>query len=114
MKEGTVPVSPDSSCAVRCAVITLSCVIVIGGARSGGGETPMNVRVFKNISHENQVIIRLSSELDLFYRSVTMNAAAPEGTPPRRISDIFKKTPYPAVPQRGPEAGVHRIEKRYS
>ena len=39
----------------------------------------------------------------------TMIAAAPEGSPPRRISNKqFKKT-LPAVPRRGPEAGFHRI-----
>ena len=38
-----------------------------------------------------------------------MIAAAPEGSPPRRISNKqFKKT-LPAVPRRGPEAGFHRI-----
>ncbi len=40
-----------------------------------------------------------------------MNAAAPEGTPPRRINDgNLLKPPCPAVPQRGPEAGgYHNI-----
>ena len=38
-----------------------------------------------------------------------MVAAAPEGSPPRRISNKqFKKT-LPAVPRRGPEAGFHRV-----
>ena len=38
-----------------------------------------------------------------------MNAAAPEGTPPRRIGDErFKKNSLPAVPRRVPYAGVHR------
>jgi hypothetical protein len=38
-----------------------------------------------------------------------MIAAAPEGSPPRRISNKqFKKT-LPAVPRRGPEAGFHPI-----
>ena len=37
-------------------------------------------------------------------------AAAPDGAPPRRIDDQkIKKTPCPAVPRRGPEAGVLRI-----
>ena len=35
-----------------------------------------------------------------------MNAAAPEGTPPRRIRNLpLRKLPCPAVPRRGPEAG---------
>ena len=38
-----------------------------------------------------------------------MIAAAPEGLPPRRISNKqFQKT-LPAVPRRGPEAGFHRV-----
>jgi len=39
-----------------------------------------------------------------------INPAAPEGTPPRRINDgNVLKSPCPAVPRRGPEAGNHRI-----
>jgi len=36
-----------------------------------------------------------------------INAAAPDGAPPRWISNlkILKKPPCPAVPRRGPEAG---------
>jgi hypothetical protein len=46
-----------------------------------------------------------------FYPSVTMNAAAPDRTPPRRIGDKkFKKNSLPAVPRRDPEAEVLRIE----
>jgi hypothetical protein len=38
-----------------------------------------------------------------------INAAAPEGTPPRRINDgNLLKLPCPAVPRRGPEAGDPR------
>jgi hypothetical protein len=38
-----------------------------------------------------------------------MNAAAPDGTPPRRINFLRKKTVIcPAVPRRGPEAGSPR------
>ncbi len=38
-----------------------------------------------------------------------MNAAAPEGAPPRRINDRnILKLPCPAVPRRGPEAGDPR------
>ena len=38
-----------------------------------------------------------------------INAAAPDGAPPRRINDgnVLKRS-CPAVPQRGPEAGDHR------
>jgi hypothetical protein len=43
------------------------------------------------------------------YSSGAMNAAAPDGAPPRRINN-YSKTLLPAVPRRGPEAGVHRIE----
>jgi len=39
----------------------------------------------------------------------TMIAAAPEGSPPRRISNKQSKKTLPAVPLRGPEAGFHRI-----
>jgi hypothetical protein len=39
-----------------------------------------------------------------------MNAAAPKGTPPRRIDDKkLKKLPCPAEPWRDIEAGVHSI-----
>jgi len=41
-----------------------------------------------------------------------MNAAAPEGAPPRRINNMkhFRKTPnFPTVPRRGPEAGSPHI-----
>ena len=38
-----------------------------------------------------------------------MNAAAPDGEPPRRINDCnLSKTSCPAVPRRGPEAGDPR------
>jgi hypothetical protein len=37
-----------------------------------------------------------------------MNAAAPEGTPPRRIRYIIQKPPRPTMPRRGPEAGYPR------
>jgi len=51
-------------------------------------------------------------ELLPFYSSDAMIAAAPEGTPPRRICvSKFKTTPCPAVPHRGPEAGVYRMLK---
>ena len=37
---------------------------------------------------------------------IAMDAAAPDGTPPRRINLLIKKTVIcPAVPRRGPEAG---------
>ena len=39
---------------------------------------------------------------------IMMNAAAPEGAPPRRINDLkdkYRKHSCPAVPRRGPEAG---------
>ena len=37
-----------------------------------------------------------------------ITAAAPEGTPPRRVNDCkLLKTILPAVPRRGPEAGDH-------
>ena len=39
-----------------------------------------------------------------------MNAAVPEGTPPRRICDKKIKNSYPATPPRDHEAGVHRIQ----
>ena len=38
-----------------------------------------------------------------------MIAAAPEGSPPRRISNKTIQKILPAVPRRGPEAGFHRI-----
>ena len=43
------------------------------------------------------------------HSSITMIAAAPEGSPPRRISYKQFKKNLPAVPRRGPEAGFHRI-----
>jgi hypothetical protein len=39
-----------------------------------------------------------------------MIAAAPEGTPPRRIGDKNQKNSFPTVPQRGPDAGVFCIQ----
>jgi hypothetical protein len=42
------------------------------------------------------------------YSSGTMNAAAPDGAPPRRINN-YSKNPLAAVPLIGPEAGVLRI-----
>jgi hypothetical protein len=39
-----------------------------------------------------------------------MIAAAPEGTPPRRIGEQIH-TPCPAMPRRGPETGVCHMEK---
>jgi hypothetical protein len=40
----------------------------------------------------------------------TMNAATPHGAPPWRIGNKKNlKKIRPAVPQRGPEAGVHHI-----
>ena len=41
------------------------------------------------------------------YVSGTMNSAAPEGTPPRRLGD--KKNSLLHVPRRGPEAGDFEI-----
>jgi hypothetical protein len=47
---------------------------------------------------------------DFFYTPpFTTMAAAPEGSPPRRISNKQFKKNLPAVPRRGPEAGFHRI-----
>ena len=48
---------------------------------------------------------------DFFKHSpFTMISAASEGSPPRRISNTtIQKKLQPAVPQRGPEAGFHRI-----
>ena len=40
-----------------------------------------------------------------------MDAAAPDGTPPRRLKELKNaETFLPAVPRRGPEAGVNRIQ----
>jgi len=40
------------------------------------------------------------------FRTIMMNAAAPDGAPPRRINDGNLQKPHcPAVPRRGPEAG---------
>ena len=44
--------------------------------------------------------------------SGAMNAAAPDGAPPRWINN-YSKTPMPAVPRRGHEAGVLRIETTF-
>jgi hypothetical protein len=45
------------------------------------------------------------------YPSGTMIAAAPDGSPPWWIGDYkFKKNSLPAVPRRGPEAGILRRE----
>ena len=42
--------------------------------------------------------------------SYTMIVAAPDGAPLRRIDNSqLKKNSLPAVPRRGPEAGVHHI-----
>ncbi len=42
--------------------------------------------------------------------SGTMNTAAPDGTPPRRIGGKNSKKSLPPVPMRGPEAFVLRRE----
>jgi hypothetical protein len=54
--------------------------------------------------------IKIKMQIDLFQKfshfSITMNPAAPEGAPPRRINDEkCRKPPCPAVPMRGPEVG---------
>ena len=45
---------------------------------------------------------------------IVMNAAAPEGTPPRRISYKKPNTSCPGVPRRGPEAGNSHKFLRFS
>ena len=54
------------------------------------------------------VVFSYDAEMVPFYYSGVMNAAVPEGTPPRRISD--KKNSHPAVTRRGHVAGVHRLQ----
>jgi len=46
-----------------------------------------------------------------FYPLVTMIIAAPDGVPPRRTGNKNSKKTLPAVPLRGPEAGVLRIQE---
>ncbi len=49
-----------------------------------------------------KIIVEIKNNLLNF----AINAAAPEGAPPRRINDEkFEKPPCPGVPRRGPEAG---------
>ena len=56
-------------------------------------------------------IIQMMLELLPLYPSYTMIAAAPGGTPPRRISDYkFKKNFLPTVPRRGSDVAVLFIE----
>ena len=43
-----------------------------------------------------------------FSPSGTMNAAAPDGARPRRIGD-YSKNSFPAMPRRGPDAGIFRL-----
>jgi hypothetical protein len=50
----------------------------------------MNIQVFLKFPMKI-MFISCYFELEPFYRSVMMNGAAPEGTPPRRISDYSKK-----------------------
>jgi hypothetical protein len=53
------------------------------------------------------VVFRYITELLLLYPLFTMHAAAPDGTPPRRIGDEkIKKNSLSAVSQRDPEVGV--------
>jgi hypothetical protein len=56
------------------------------------------------ISHENRILSDTMMGVETPIPPFTMNAAAPEGTPPRRISYVSKKHSCPAVPRRGPEA----------
>ena len=55
----------------------------------------------------SQKIELFSSEYEIFLNTppFTMIAAAPEGSPPLRISNMQLKKPPPVVPRRGPEAG---------
>jgi hypothetical protein len=46
----------------------------------------------------------------LLSSSGTMIAAAPDGTPPRRIGGCIQKNSFPAVPRRVPEAVILCIE----
>jgi hypothetical protein len=56
------------------------------------------------------IVSVLMQKLLARYSSGAMNAATPQtGLPVRRIN-TYSKTPLPAVPQRGPEAGVLRRE----
>jgi hypothetical protein len=50
------------------------------------------------------MIISCYSELEPFIDKMMMIAAAPEGTPPRRISDYAKNSLF-TVLRRGPESG---------
>jgi hypothetical protein len=85
------------------AVITLT----TGSNRTGGSRSrAVNPRERAGLLKTVPVkimVIRCYSELEPFCQSVMMNSAAPEGTPPRRIND---EKILPAVPLRGPEAGV--------
>jgi hypothetical protein len=58
------------------------------------------------------VVISYDAEVVTALHPFVMTAAAPEGTPPRRISDKknLKKISLPAVPRRGPEADIPRIQ----
>jgi hypothetical protein len=51
-------------------------------------------------------------ELTAPYSSGVMNAAAPDGTPPRRIGD-YQKNSFPAVPLRGPEVGFLHVDENF-
>jgi hypothetical protein len=67
LKEGTVPVPSDRSCAVRWCCYYLLRNYRIGGSHGGGGETPMNVQVFEHISRATQRSIHLLSEKMIFF-----------------------------------------------
>ena len=54
------------------------------------------------------VVFSYDAEIITHYLCGSMNAAAPDGAPPRRINNYSKNT-LPSVPRRGPEEGVLRI-----
>jgi hypothetical protein len=58
------------------------------------------------ISYENRILSDMMIGVETPIPPIAMDAAAPEGAPPRRITLLRKKTVIcPAVPRRGPEAG---------
>ncbi len=83
---GIAPVTRDCPSQCAGAGITVTEVIVMVEQNSGGMKLYARSS-FVTISYENHCLSDTILELLHFNQSVMMNAAAPEGAPPRRINE---------------------------
>jgi hypothetical protein len=88
MTERTVPVPPDRPCAERDDDVFPVQIVIphfFGEHKVVGGEAPISIQIFLNFIL-NIVEFRFDSTIVTYLASM-MGAAAPDGTPPRRIDD---------------------------